>query len=80
MRIYADKVRHLICVPYTKENLHLAAESLGIKRCWYHANPYPHYDIPKKSVDEVLTNPIVHVVSAREIMWIIKREMKQCTS
>jgi len=26
------------------------AKLLGIKRCWFHAHPYPHYDMPKSWV------------------------------
>lgn len=48
MIYYQDRQRHLVCKPYSKENLHQMAHSLGIKRCWYHAKPYPHYDIPKR--------------------------------
>jgi hypothetical protein len=28
MQYYCDNYRHLICLPYSKENLHLMAESL----------------------------------------------------
>lgn len=41
-------MRHLVCVPYSVENLHAMADALGIKRCWFHADAsYPHYDIPE---------------------------------
>jgi len=32
------------------ENLHLMAESLNIKRCWFHRD---HYDIPKKRIIKI---------------------------
>jgi hypothetical protein len=66
MEFVCDKKRHLICVPYSIENLHKMADSLGIKRCWFHKN---HYDIPKKRIDEI-TNKC-KVVSSKEIVKII---------
>lgn len=47
MEFYCDNKRHLICKPYSIENLHLMAKQLNIKRCWFHKN---HYDIPKKKI------------------------------
>jgi hypothetical protein len=49
MKYYCDNMRHLVCVPYSIDNLHKMAKELNINRCWFHANAsYPHYDIPKK--------------------------------
>lgn len=45
-----DDKRHLVCVPYSIDNLHSMAEHLGINRCWFHKN---HYDIPKKRIEEI---------------------------
>lgn len=54
MKFYYDDKRHLVCVPYTIENLHLMADELGIKRCWYHSSAkYKHYDIPKRRIEEI---------------------------
>lgn len=64
---YCDDSRHLVCVPYSIENLHIMAEDLGIKRCWFHKN---HYDIPKKRIDEIKEKCIL--VSSKEIVKIIK--------
>lgn len=50
MKYVTDGKRHLICVPYSLENLHKMADELNINRCWFHKN---HYDIPKKRVDEI---------------------------
>jgi len=33
-----DRKRHLICIPYSIENLHKMAKELNIKRCWFHKN------------------------------------------
>lgn len=48
-----DIQRHLVCRPYSVENLHRMADDLGIKRCWFHAGRHPHYDIPKRRIVEV---------------------------
>lgn len=70
MEFYCDDSRHLICVPYSIDNLHEMAVILGIKRCWFHKNPYCHYDIPKRRIDEIKSKCVV--VSSSEILSIIK--------
>jgi hypothetical protein len=56
---------HLICKPYSINNLHRMAKELDIKRCWFHKD---HYDIPKKRVLEVMEKCIV--VSPKQIVII----------
>lgn len=63
---YCDNKRHLICTPYSIENLHKAATILKINRCWFHKN---HYDIPKRRIEEIKNKCIV--VSTREIINLI---------
>lgn len=73
MKYYCDDQRHLVCVPYTVENLHAMAFNLGIKRCWFHARAsYPHYDVPKRRVQEVAAR--CTVVTPQEILRIVKGE------
>lgn len=67
IEVYCDKARHLVCRPYSVENLHKVAYMLGIKRCWFHRD---HYDIPKKRVDEI--NQQCIIVSSKDIVRIIK--------
>lgn len=67
MKYVCDDKRHLICVPYSIENLHKMAEELGIKRCWFHKN---HYDIPKKRIEEIEKK--CTIVSPQNIVEIIK--------
>lgn len=67
MKIYCDDKRHLVCIPYSVQNLHRMAEDLGIRRCWFHRN---HYDIPKGMITFV-TN-IAEKVTSRQILEIIK--------
>ena len=62
-----DKKRHLVCVPYSIENLHIMAEQLGIKKCWFHKN---HYDIPKQRIEEI--GKQCKIVSPKNIVEIIK--------
>ncbi len=73
MEYYCDKKRHLICVPFSIENLHKMAEDLDIKRCWFHLKgrlEHPHYDIPKKRITEIQEKCIM--ISDRELLRIIK--------
>lgn len=67
MIYFTDGKRHLVCKPYTKENLHIMAESLGIKKCWFHRN---HYDIPKRRIAEIESK--CEMVSSKDIVRIIK--------
>jgi len=66
MEYYCDGKRHLVCVPYSLENLHKMATELGIKKCWFHKN---HYDIPKKRLNEIKNKCIF--VSSNQIVMII---------
>jgi hypothetical protein len=67
MKYYCDNSRHLVCVPYSIDNLHRMAKDLHIKQCWFHKN---HYDIPKKRISEIQSK--CDVVSSKEILAIIK--------
>jgi hypothetical protein len=63
-----DNFRHLICFPYSIENLHKMAKDLDIKRCWFHKN---HYDIPKRRIKEI-TNKCNLLISSQQLLEIIK--------
>lgn len=67
MKYYCDNKRHLVCVPYSIENLHKMAIELDIKSCWFHKD---HYDIPKKRIAEIQSKCVV--ITPREIVAIIK--------
>lgn len=63
MKYYCDNKRHLVCLPYSVENLHEMAVNLGIKKCWFHKN---HYDIPKgMSINCAVVSPkdIVRIIN-----------------
>lgn len=76
LRYYCDDARHLVCLPYSKENLHLMAKSLSIRRCWYHGGRHPHYDIPKRRITEIKSKCIV--VSSDVILRITQGEILDC--
>lgn len=67
MKYFTDRKRHLVCIPYSIENLHKMADELGIKRCWFHKD---HYDIPIRRIAEIEAKCII--VSSKEIVLIIK--------
>ena len=67
MKYLTDGKRHLICVPYSIENLHEMARQLGIKRGWFHKD---HYDIPKRRVKEIEAK--CEIVSSKKIVEIIR--------
>lgn len=71
--IYSDGV-HLIS-DQGLDDLHRYAESIGIKRCWFHNTPrFPHYDIPKGKRPGFFTRYVdVRQVTSREIVAILKR-------
>lgn len=62
-----DKSRHLVCSPYSIQNLHRMAKQLGINKCWF---DHDHYDFPKKRINEIMEK--CTVVRSREIVNIIK--------
>lgn len=69
VKYYCDKARHLVCVPYSMENLHAMAAELDIKRAWFHKD---HYDIPKTRMKDVMS--VCTIVSPKDIVRIIKGE------
>lgn len=70
-----DNRRHLICKPYSIDNLHRMAEDIGLKRCWFHNKEgLEHYDIPKRRIEEIKS--ICKVVESKEIVRIIKSSQK----
>lgn len=72
MKYFCDNQRHLVCVPYSIENLHKMAKDLKINLVWYHGGNKPHYDIPKNRIKEIQER--CTIVRPREILKIIKNE------
>jgi hypothetical protein len=65
-----DRMRHLICLPYSVDGLHAMAANLGIGRHWFHAGKYPHYDIPKRDVDRI--QGLATRITPKELLSIIQ--------
>lgn len=71
LEFYCDRKRHLVCKPFSVENLHKMAKLLNINKCWFHNSLLlPHYDIPKLRIEEIMSKCII--VSSKEIVNIIK--------
>lgn len=68
---FTDGKRHLVCIPYSIENLHIMAADLGISRHWFHnTKNLAHYDIPKRRLDEITSK--CTLVSSKDIVKIIR--------
>ena len=72
MKYLTDGRRHLICLPYSIENLHKMANDLGIKRCWFHKD---HYDIPKRRIAEIEAK--CTLIGSRELLQIVRAPMAE---
>ena len=70
MIYYCDNMRHLVCRPYSIENLHKMAEALNIKPCWFHKD---HYDIPKRRIGEIQAK--CELITPQEIAKIVNRHV-----
>lgn len=75
MKFCCDLSRHVVCIPYSVENLHRMAEALNIKRGWYHSGTKPHYDIPKGRLAEVIA--CCELVSPRRVLEIIVKQVQE---
>lgn len=74
MLFLTDGARHLVCLPYSVANLHVMAERLNIKRCWFHASGgKAHYDIPKKRIKEIEAECLR--ITPRQLLQIVKGEL-----
>lgn len=74
---YCDRKRHLVCKPFSIENLHRMADDLKIGRHFFEYSEHgrlPHYDIPAERIPEI-TNQCI-VVTRFEIVKIIKEGLK----
>ena len=75
MKFLTDGKRHLICVPFSVQNLHLMAKELDIGKHWFHGGKIPHYDIPKKRKLEIESK--CELVSSRVILKIVNEHQNQ---
>lgn len=71
-----DNQRHLVCYPYTIENLHATARALDIKPCWFHrSSKHEHYDLPKRRIEEITAKCLL--VAPRELLSVIKNTVSE---
>lgn len=71
IKYYCDDRRHVVCLPYSVENLHKMAEDLNIKKYCYRASPKPNYKMPKKRINEITQKcTLVGIETIRTIMGI----------
>lgn len=67
VELLTDGKRHLICRPYSLDNLHAMARFLNIKRGWFHKN---HYDIPLHRLEGIEKQ--CKIITTRKLLSIIK--------
>lgn len=67
---------HLIGMCSINE-LHLFMQQNNISSCWFHATPYPHYDICEKHYLSILHNENIQIVTSRKIVTLSKERLKK---
>lgn len=72
MRYLADRRRHLVCEPYSREGLLAMADDLGIGRWWLHGGRLAHIDIPQRDMLRIMRDPRVEVVGPREVLAVVR--------
>jgi len=78
IKYYCDNYRHLICVPYSIENLHLMAEDLEIGEHFFDKGKikyHPHYDIHSRRIEEIKSK--CTIISSKELLTIIKKHIEK---
>lgn len=75
MQFYTDGKRHLVCLPYSVDNLHKMAEQLGIGKHWFHNAKNAHYDIPKRLLERIESQSIK--VTSKDIVRICAGSFEQ---
>lgn len=70
LRYLCDRSRHIVCLPYSVENLHAMAQDLRLSRGWFHDGRWPHYDMPTHRIEELTAR--CEVVSPRTILNVIR--------
>ena len=67
IRYVCDRERHLICCPYSKENLHKMARELNMEKKLFKSN---HYSIPEERKKEI--EKVCQIITTYEIEEIIQ--------
>lgn len=71
---YCDRYRHLVCEPFSIENLHIMADDLKIGRHFFEYSNHgrlPHYDIPANRIPEIMSKCVI--VPKNQIVMIIRK-------
>lgn len=66
LEYFCDTQRHLVCKPYSVENLRMMAADLQLADCWFHKD---HYDIPLSRIKDITAR--CTLVSPKYIVYII---------
>lgn len=77
LEYYCDRRRHLVCKPYSIENLHKMAENLKIGQHFFEISKVgrlPHYDIPANRIHEIMSQ--CEIITKYEIVKIIRDGLK----
>lgn len=67
--VYYDSIGHLVAD--SLEELHRFAASIGLKRCWFQASHYLHYDLTTANKRRVAKAAGAQHVEARVILHVI---------
>lgn len=60
-----------------EDELHKFAQSIELKRCWYRARSFPHYDLNTKVTEATVMKAGAVLVAPRDLVLIIrKRRMR----
>ncbi len=56
-----------------EDELHEFAQKIGLKRCWFQARSFPHYDLTTERKVKTTLKAGAKKVDMREIVMIIRR-------
>lgn len=71
LEYYCDNQGHLVCLPYTIDNLHQMANELGLDQSHFKSHPkHAHYLISDNQKDTIM--PQCHLVSSKHIIYIVR--------
>ncbi len=68
--IYTDGV-HLISSISTNP-LHVFAQKIGLKRCWFRAKSHPHYDLTTEKKTGIAIKAGAKLVSSKELIRALR--------
>lgn len=60
-----------------EDELHKFAQSIDLKRCWYRARSFPHYDLNTRVTEATVMKAGAALVAQRDLVSIIRRRRKE---